>query len=370
MRLAPIRSLCALALGFMLLFAAGCHRVTLIDDVDLSLNFAPLTGPSDLLHTPYVAGATMNVWAQSTKKDENTTGWTLESSNTAVFQVLRAELHTDNAIAFSCNAAGPGHAILTLKDKDGDVLGTADVDVKRPDTAVLLSHGPLIIGRDDEAPTDEARVLVGGTASFLVRWMAGGELLHGNGVLSTDTPQGLRAETPRTFLFEDRDWLQVSPASDIKDATPIELQLFADGVAVRTFKVIPVQPSEVVEVRLRGEDESHAAKDQWMVVLADALDASGRTLLGIDYQWTLGGKTQSGLGDLFRYQFTPDKPAMLSAEFQSMNAQAMIHAASGFVSSTNFVGCSLSSRRGPAGFAAILAILPAMIAVIRRRARR
>ena len=38
----------------------GCTRVTFKDSVDLTLDFAPLVGPSDPLHTPHVEGSNVD----------------------------------------------------------------------------------------------------------------------------------------------------------------------------------------------------------------------------------------------------------------------------------------------------------------------
>ena len=55
-----------------------------------------------------------------------------------------------------------------------------------PDRVELDAHGSLILGRADEAPVSEARVVENGEATYLVRYFRDGQQLHGNGVLSVD----------------------------------------------------------------------------------------------------------------------------------------------------------------------------------------
>ena len=47
------------------------------------------------MHAPYVAGATMTVWAQSSKDKEDTSGWTIESSDTSTIGVPAARSRVD-----------------------------------------------------------------------------------------------------------------------------------------------------------------------------------------------------------------------------------------------------------------------------------
>src|SRR5581483_1231773 len=74
-----------LALTAML--AAGCNSVTLTDDIDLVLDFTPLTGPSDALHQPYVQGAQMTIYVHSSDSRTSMSDWTVESQDPAIFTV-------------------------------------------------------------------------------------------------------------------------------------------------------------------------------------------------------------------------------------------------------------------------------------------
>lgn len=74
----------------------------------------------------------------------------------------------------SLNTAGPGRAILLVRDAHGNQVHSQEVLVRVPDRAMVLAHGLLLIGRsEDEASVAEGRVRIGGTATFLLRWFAG-----------------------------------------------------------------------------------------------------------------------------------------------------------------------------------------------------
>src|SRR5688572_25428419 len=104
--------------------ATGCTRITLADDVDLSLDFHPLIGPSDALHSPYVKGATLRIYVRSTNDKENMRRWTLETSNADVLAIVQIEHDSDDygRLSARCHAAAEGTAVITARDEDGEVL--------------------------------------------------------------------------------------------------------------------------------------------------------------------------------------------------------------------------------------------------------
>jgi hypothetical protein len=366
------------------LASSGCARVTMADDIDIDFDFAPLIGPSDDLHSPYVKGASVRVYARSTDSHEKMIGWTIESSDPTVFALVRLHPNayatgecTQTGGGISCagdgsdaypglaadfHAAGPGSAVLTVRDGSGAVLDARPVEVAVPDHAVLLAHGALLIGHPEQAPVDEPRILAGGTATFMVEWHAGATVLSGNGVLSVDAPVGLAATPETTSFLEDREWLALTPS------TPgaATITVYADGTRVEQRTVTAVAASEVDHVTIAGEDEGHAHKGDWLVALAEAWDGAARSIFGIDYTWNVDGVQQFGAGDLYRYEYEPGLPRVLSASFAGMSASASIHAGAGFVDSTNNIGCSLGGGRRGAGATALFAA-PALALLWRRR---
>lgn len=327
----------------------GCTRVKFSDSVDLTLDFAPLTGPSDLLHTPYVEGSSMRIFVDSTNDNERYEGWSLSSSDPTIFSVENLQGQSGFAAA-KARALRPGHATLTVTDSGGHVVATDGVDVERPDEVRLLSHGLLLVDRgEDEARVSDLRVVEGGTGTYLARYYRAGHQVFGNGTLTATADTGSTAKVEQSYLFEDRDWLQVSPG----DGNAHQIALSVNGTPFGQVTLSGVARTDLAGVRILGEDEGGAKKDQLMVAFALANDSAGRAVYGVEYSWQLGGKTSAGMGDLFRYRYDAQRPQMLTASAMNatgqMSAQAMIHASSGFVDSTNRVGCATVPPGAPGG---------------------
>jgi hypothetical protein len=345
------------------LTSTGCNHVSMVDDVDIVFDFNILTGPSDALHTPYVQGASMTIFVQSSDHNEHMAGWTVESANPAVFTVL-AVTPAARWLAVSGHAASAGQAVLLVRDQHGNVVHNRVVEVKVPDQVDLLAHGYLIIDRPDEATIPSPQVLKDGTATFLVRYYAGGEQLNGNGALSVAPDAGLDANAARTYLFEDRDWLQVTP----HELGALNVTLSAGGQKVRDVTVNGVPQSDVASLRILGVDESRAHALDWLVALGQAYDASGQPLFGANFQWEVDDKSATGLGDLYRYEYDPKAPHKLCARLGSLDAVTSIHGA-GFVDSTNRLSCQ-GAPGLPARSAPIYALIGAALIIALRPRRR
>jgi MYXO-CTERM domain-containing protein len=131
-------------------------------------------------------------------------------------------------------------------------------------------------------------------------------------------------------------------------------------------------------VVLEGEDEGAAHKGEWLSVIAYGLDARGRPLRGIDFDWTLEGVTQESgrwlweeepeVHDLFQYDFVAGVYKTLTATHGGHSATAMIHAGHGFVSSTNRLGCG-AAPGSPATGGLLALLLVGLLALRRRRSR-
>jgi hypothetical protein len=346
-----VASLCALS--------AGCG-VTMTDDVDTDFNFAQLVGASDALHSPYVRGAGMRLYARVNDDNRNMTGWTMVSSDPSVFRIEKV---TDGKrISADCTAVGQGTAVVTVKNAQGGDVHSEVVRVRLPDRAQLLAHGPLLIGRpDEEAVMSDAKLVQGGEGTFLVRWFADGEQLSGHGSMSVEAPKALMAKAETTSFFEDRDWLQVTGL----EVGAAQVKLFADGEPVGSFPITVVAKDAVDRVELRGEDESHHSDGDMLAVLAQGY-AGSEPVFGVELSWTLGGESQQGLGDLFRYALDSKRPKALTATVGTLQATAMIHAKEGYVSSTNKLGCSVAGPRG-AGWSTVLCVGAALFFARRRR---
>jgi MYXO-CTERM domain-containing protein len=350
------------AFGLALL-TAGCGSVSLVDNVDVQLDFHALSGPSDSLHTPYVQGASMRVYVQSSHNDDMTR-WTIESSDASVFSVdgtgmLNKQLYAD------CTAARAGRVTIIVRDGNKDEQHRATVEVKLPDRIDLMAHGRLMIGRaEKDAVVDELRLRRGGTATFLARYSAGGQTLYGNGALGADAAPEVDALPRRTYFNEDRDWLVLTP---LTGSTNGVVTLRAGGTRVLDVPLVVVDDAAIAGVRIDGQDESRAKDGQWLWALAQAFDAGGQPIFGVAFSWDVDGQSALGTtGDLYHYQFQVDKPKMLAASFNGVSNVARIHAGAGYVSSSNFLGCSAAPGGAPTGRGAAF-VLVLFFALVRAR---
>jgi hypothetical protein len=350
----------------LVVLAAGCQpTVTVDDDVDVVWDFVELLGPSSVLHTPYAEGASMTFYVHSTDDNEKMEGWTVESSDTSIFTFEAAQRAQDHPLYFVGHAIGDGTAALIVRDSSGSVVLHQPVESRLPDRAQLMSHALLILGRSEqEAQVTDVRTLAGGTSTFLVRYYLGQRTLYGNGALGVDAPPNVVASTPKTYLFEDRDWLQVTPNASGTST----LALKVNGNHFSDVPLEAVSDTQIQSLSIIGNDESHAQKGQWLVALGQAFDAQMRHIWGVDFTWDVDGQAQSGwygnAGDLYRYKFDPTRPSMLAASYNGMAAVAMIHSGGGYVDSSNHIGCSAmpGSPRAPLPIALLL-----LLAVLLRR---
>jgi hypothetical protein len=343
--------------ALMLFGGSGCNTVALVDNVDLYLDFNPLDGPSDSLHSPYVQGSSMGIWVRNTDARTDPKLWSLESSDESVFSIVREHHATDEIFYVDAKAIKAGNATLIVRNENNEILHERPIEVRLPDRVDLLAHGLLLIDRsEEEARLSEARVRATGTGTYLARYYSRGELLSGNGALAVESTPDATVKVVRTYLFEDRDWLQITPTRTGTSAITFKV----GGTEVGAFPVVGVPDSDIVQVRILGEDESKARKDEPLVALALSFDAQNRSIYGVEYKWKHNGANEAGLGDLYRYRYEPNRPAMITATFAGMSAAAEIHG-NGYVDSSNRLGCSTApGARAPAGLFVIFLLLGAL----------
>jgi MYXO-CTERM domain-containing protein len=331
------------------------------DDIDLTwdLTLTPRRF-EDNLHAPYVRGALVTLYARSSDDGDDLRGWTIESSDPEVFRIDAVVPSTGRELVMRGQAVGEGTARLTLRNGDGDAMGAGVAEVMVPDRVELDAHGSLILGRDDEAAVREARVLVGGEATYLVRYFRGGRELHGNGVLAVEPPAGVTGQARTTFLFENREWLTLGATAEGAGT----LRLFADGAPAGELVVVGVPEAAIADVVVLTQGEGGHEDGDWLAALAQAYDAAGERIFGVDYAWDVGGAQQLGDGDLYRYQFRSGRYEMVRAQRGTHSDAAMIQSSGGFVDSTNNVGCAAGGGGGS------LAVGLAALGLIAGRRRR
>jgi len=363
----PTKLLLLVAFATALAQLGGCQEVTIVDDVDFDLDWNPLTGPSDALHSPYVQGASFAVWVQTSKK-QSLHGWHVESADGSVLALGDPVLSSDEETLFHAAAAkGAGSTELRVVDSAGETRHTHTVEVRFPDRVDVLPHGPLLIGRDGVVSEEHPAVLHDGTATFLVQYFAGGDQLAGHGALASVPSADIDTHVEKSSFLEDRDWLVIDAS---KGGVSQELGLMVAGAMARTLPVDTLEEADLDHMQLSSEGEDHAHDKDWLVLLAEAFDATSRTVYGVEFQFTANAVAQQGFGDLYRYQFASDIPVMLEATHGTHADGMLIHSSGGFVDSTNHIGCSATPGRASSTEAAlVVALLLLSAAAYQRRTR-
>jgi hypothetical protein len=361
------------ALGLLLLTGCGRDPFWYTDDVDFDFDFvtdaialALGTTPGDDLETPYVRGTTVTIFAH-TRRDGRFEDWSVQSADPDVFEVVSSTFlgeDSEGILAVEIHTTGAGEADLELLDAGGDVRDGVPVEVAFPDRVELHAAGPLFVGNPAvDTLSLQPQVLVGGTATFQVRYFWGDVQLAGRQVLSVDAIGAVTPVVEHTWLFEDRDWLQVTPVS----AGPQDLDVLVDGEVVDTVTIDGVEADAVDRVEIFGRDEAGAEEGQWLVVLAQAFDVADEPVYGIEYTWDVNGAAEPGQGDLYRYEFDPASQDDVTASFGDWSADATIHAGEGYVDSSNNVGCTTTGT-SPAGLLLIV-VAAGFQPAARRRAK-
>jgi hypothetical protein len=164
--------------------------------------------------------------------------------------------------------------------------------------------------------------------------------MYGNSVLTTLDTQGLDTVlVEQTFLFENREWVQVSGTTP--GLASVDLQVDGELLASAPFEI--VGPEAVAAVGIHGDDESGLRPGDWSVLVAQAEDAGSQRIYGVEYAWEIDGVLQSGAGDLFRYEFQRTGGNDVRASFDDLDAVVTANIGEGYVDSSNELGCNASA---------------------------
>jgi uncharacterized protein (TIGR03382 family) len=349
---------------FCTLGAAACGRtVTLADEVDLTWDFqlTPFDRYVDKLHAPYVLGMSVNLWATSSDDGEDVSHWQIVSSDPSVLEISNPQ-HIKGSFGATATARAVGSVDISVLDGSGHALGHGVAEVALPDRVELDAHGYLILGLPDRAPVSEARIAETDTATYLVRYFNRGRELYGNGVLVAPSTPAVTAETRQSYLFEKREWLTLT--ADTAGASTLPLSVA--GQHVSDISVVAVPASDISDVALIAQSEKGAKNGDWLTVLAQATDGSGRNVFGVDYQWNVGGVEQTADGDLYRYEYKKGDVNALTVTRAGHSDSVDIQSDRGYVDNSNRVGCSAG---GGAGVVAPAAAMLALVVGARRRRR-
>jgi hypothetical protein len=347
---------------FSLALLAGCQRYSLGDDIQFELNFSIIgPEPQGTLHLPYVEGTKVAISVFGADSSD-ASHFTITSDDPAVLSV--DSLDRTSATA-SCTARASGSTTLHVL-KDGSEVFAESVDVAIPTHAVVSPSGPLFVG--DPTPFDAngtTEVLTFGTATYEVQYFNGDTRLFGNGVLTANADAGMDASPEETFLLQKNEWIQVTPLTFGMHA----IQLLANGQPLATLHVNAVDQSAIQSVQVESMDTSGHSNGDQLVVLAQSFDADDHPIFGVTYDWNLAGEEQTGEGDMFRFPLDDGQSNVVTATFNGLTASTTIEAKAdtGFVDSSNNIGCRASSRSPAEGASMLAAVALALALGVRRR---
>lgn len=353
-----------LLLGLVTVAACG-RTVTLTDDWDLTWDFqlTPFDRYKQDLHTPYVRGAELTLWATSDDDNDKVQNWSIVSADPSILEI-EDQMYDGTSLGAKVLALGEGAVDVAVIDDHGTRVGHGLVSVALPDRVELEAHGYLIVGDDAQAPVPEARIAQNDTATYLVRYYQGDHELYGNSVLSVGAPSGVVAEPRESYLFEKREWLTLTANA----LGPSTAQLYVDKALVADVQVIGVPASDITSVALIGQSEKGAKTGDWLVLLAQATDAMGRRVFGVDYQWNVDGNAQTADGDLYRYHYQKGATATVVVDRAGHTDVMDIQSDRGYVDNSNKVGCAAAGGGSLGG--AMLVLACAGAAASRRSRRR
>jgi MYXO-CTERM domain-containing protein len=340
---------------------AACHQdgVRVEDDLDFELFTAEL-------HTPYVAGAAVRIWAWHSDDDVDPSGWSGDVEDPSVLEVL-SQGASQTGLSLQCHAAGPGETTLRIRDGGGSTLTRRTIEVAQPDRLELVPAGLIKIYGDDAAALaldQPVKVLVGGTATFEVRYYQGSRRLFGNGALVAEAlDQTVTAGVEGTYLFENREWLRVSV-----DATGLaEVALTVNGADLGHLVVRGVDEEEIASVEVVAESEQGADDEALIYLLARARDVQQVDVWGVDFDWSVDGLLDPETGDLYYYYYDGDSERTVEAARAGQSDLVTVHFTDGGVTSSNHLGCATSG--GSAAGLALPLLAAGLWLMIRRRRR-
>ncbi len=334
-----------------------------------SLGVAPRAEFGDELSTPYVLGARFTTYIEDRDRDTNFTGWTVRVTDPRVLGLREEEPRwvDEHTLALDLEAVGAGTTDLLLLDPSGVVQGSASAEVRVPTRAQLFASAIAALEDEDfRGETPHPQLLAGGTASFVVQYLADDMRLQGSTQLEVSTTPAIDAVVQHSRAADNRDILQVTAGEPGLEA----LELWVGGVQLQRVEVDVVGPEKVAAIDLihrRGESSAEAEGD-WLVV-AQAYDDLRVPVYGVGFGWDLEGRTFDQAGDVLVYAHDPDRDSLkrVSAWAAGIEASMLVFAddAEVFTSNDDAFNCSVGAGRGAPWW-----MLALLLGVGRRRRRR
>ncbi|MEO6950325.1 MAG: hypothetical protein ABI321_00825 [Polyangia bacterium] len=332
-----------------------------------------LLGSSDQLSLPYAVGAKVVITAHGLGSEAGS--YQLRSDTPQVVTVVSSTTNGDS-LDSTCSVLTEGTATLQLVDKHGTVRHEAKVVTKSADEARFYSHATLRIRGFDDASLAAAlvtapHIVVAGTSVFAVAYYAAGSRVYGSLDAIVTTPAGV---TTSQKGLQGLTALFVTP-STAGDAS-LELGLTSTGAPLGSLALTAVPDTDITAMTLERQVSSPAENDLvW--VQARTTDAAGREVFGAYSTFTLDGVAQAREagstitrpdGDLYRFHYESAAKRSLVATRGTLTATTQIAAKDGYVSDTQYLGCSAAPGSRPSRGALLFAMLIGVGALARRRA--
>ncbi|MEZ4450956.1 MAG: hypothetical protein R3B09_15855 [Nannocystaceae bacterium] len=360
-----------LALIAALVVLGGCSdRFTVEDGVlanqlDLERNHS--LEPVDL-HAPYLLGAGFAFLVRDPLRTATFEGWTVEAEDPTIAEVtevvvfeypasLRREELTKPALFAGVEAVGVGHTTLLFRDGRGRVRAEAPFEVAAPTRVQYLPAAPLLVAPETREEVETPKILSGGTATFLVRYLDSDRVLYGT--LDLDVggdahrPEGPVEGLPRVrskivrHPWLSYHWLQVSPPVVGSHA----VDLVHDEALVDRFEFEAVPAAAIAGFDFHALDEGEVPVGERRRLALRALDAAEQPIEGVDAEWALDGRLvdDGERGDIVGYTRETNHRHTLTAKIGALEADVEIHGEDVEVASSNNIelGCALGDRRAP-----------------------
>ncbi len=259
----------------------------------------------DALATPYAQGSEFTVYIEDKTRSSDMSGWVVQITDPSVLTVKSDSVRwvDEHTLALDVTAAAVGATELLLVDSATEVRGSAAAEVVVPTRAKLFAAAIAALDDPDfrgETPTP--RLLAGGTAMFALEFLADDLVLHGGTPVRVETTPSLTAELVRAPWVDGRDGLRLSATQP----GPAAIHLYLGEVLLQTFVVDVATPEQITAIDLiERKDAADEDSGAWLVV-AQASDAFGRPIYGVDFVWEGMGQVFAGTGDVLAYAHDAD----------------------------------------------------------------
>jgi hypothetical protein len=347
------------------LLASGClfdhndpGKTGIVDNLPSTFLLGDDVSPAhgeDQLHSPYAVGANVLMYISFSGKPDS--HWTIESDAPSVLSIDRNE---EGTASFNVIARSAGQAELRILDGDRKLKSTRTVRVAEPDALLVEPYGEVFIG-ERAKPDDHLRVLVGSSASFVLRATANQEILSGAQITSTEANIESGGHSP--------DLLDLGPR--VVGVGSIDISV---NDVVKRVTVEGVAADAVARVELHPEGEVGANIGDELHVLGRAYDADDHPIYGVPVKFDVAdsangcGQGCTSSPEIFSYTFDPRHGFDLEGQADDQVDGIEIHGTPGVPLDISDGGCS-TAPGAPAGSAGLVLLLATAALLLGRRAR-